>query len=169
MLYLDYELRTFSYNTLSNSFSGNTFLLSAFCYDAIISKQTTKPRTSCILHLNQTTSGMDLEALLLNPGLSHIVSNISRFLDVKSLAQCRLISQAWKDFIDTLREWWIFQLEHINHSKKMLPSSILDDVVTFSESNIMEKFPEWHGTIETFTKVKSISKLKEFVNYSGPN
>ena len=108
---------------------------------------------------------MDLEALLLNPGLSHIVSNISRFLDVKSLAQCRLISQAWKDFIDNLRQWWIFQLEHINHSKKMLPSSILDDVVTLSESNIMEKFPEWHGTIETFTKVKSISKLKEFVNY----
>ena len=102
---------------------------------------------------------MDLEALLLNPGLSHIVSNISRFLDVKSMAQCRLVSQAWKDVIDNQREWLIFQLDYINRSKKNFFSCSSD---SFS---IMEKFPEWHGIIETFIKVKSISRLKDFVNY----
>ena len=60
-----------------------------------------------------------MKEFLENPGLCHIVRNISRYLDPKRLAQCRGVCHSWKDLIDNDRCWLIFQLEHIHNEKKM--------------------------------------------------
>ena len=63
--------------------------------------------------------GSIMEELLENEGLDFIVKNISSFLDAKSLAQCRLVCQSYRNLIDNDRQWLIFQLEHIQKQKNL--------------------------------------------------
>jgi len=100
-----------------------------------------------------------MEKLFTNPGLCHIVRNISRFLDPKSLAQCRVVCQSLKDLIDNDRQWLIFQLEHIQ--KKKILKSILD----VDKISIKTRFPEWNAFIEEVSKRQNILMLKEFVKH----
>ena len=101
---------------------------------------------------------MELEIFLTNQGLNHIVRNISRFLDVRSLAQCRLVSKSWKELIDNLREWLVLQLVHINCNKKKFikESKVL-------KTSIKRNFPEWSDVIEQISRTQNIPTLKEFV------
>ena len=48
--------------------------------------------------------GSIMEELLENEGLYFIVKNISSFLDAKSLAQCRLVCQSYRNLIDNDRQ-----------------------------------------------------------------
>ena len=41
-----------------------------------------------------------LDELVHNRGLQHLARHIFHYLDFKSLAQCRIVSKGWKDFID---------------------------------------------------------------------
>ena len=75
-----------------------------------------------------------MEELLANQGLHVVVRHISSFLDVKSLARCRQVSKDFKRLIDSDRQWFLFQLEHI-HTKK-------DDWL-FPETTLKESYPEW--------------------------
>ena len=47
---------------------------------------------------------------VLNPGLHHIVLDIFKTLDPKTLGYCRSVSKAWKECIDNDRNWWQLQL-----------------------------------------------------------
>ena len=100
-----------------------------------------------------------MEQFLASPGLCHIVKNISRNLDGKSLANCRLVSQSWKVLVDNERNWLIFQLEHITNKKR---TCIYEPKM---KSTILEEFPEWEKVVEEFTRNQSTPKLKEFVNH----
>ena len=59
-----------------------------------------------------------MEQFHFSPGLCHIVKSISKNLDRKNLAQCRLVCQSWMNLIDNDRPWLIFQLEHIRKKKR---------------------------------------------------
>ena len=98
-----------------------------------------------------------MKEFLENEGLSHLVRNISSFLDRKSLAQCRRVCHSWKDLIDNDRCWLIFQLEHIHNVKKIFEGNF--------KSTIKERFPEWNAFIEEASKRQNISRLKEIVDY----
>ena len=104
-----------------------------------------------------------MEELLTNPGLCHIVRNISSFLDPKSLAQCRVVCHSWKNSIDNDRQWLIFQLEHIHKQEK----TFIDYLKGKSKvkSSIKTRFPEWNAFIEDVSKRQNIPVLKEFVKY----
>ena len=60
----------------------------------------------------------NMQEILENTGLNEIVNHISSFLDLKSLAQCRLVCQSWRDLIDNDRPWLKFQLQHIHSQGK---------------------------------------------------
>ena len=66
-----------------------------------------------------------MKELIEKPGLCHLVRNISSFLDVQSLAQCRLVCQSWRDLIDNDQPWLIFQLEHIHTKEKQSKMGII--------------------------------------------
>ena len=86
-----------------------------------------------------------MKEFLENPGLCHIVRNISSFLDPKSLAQCRAVCHSWKDSIDNSRKWLIFQLEHIHNQEK----SFIDyDAYEVVKSTIKARFPEWNTFVD---------------------
>lgn len=95
-----------------------------------------------------------MEELFGNPGLYLIVKHISSYLDVKSLAQCRQVSQAWRDLIDNDRPWLIFQLKHLQNQMKA-------DL----RGNIVDNFPEWKATLEHCSRSKNISKLKSLIKH----
>ena len=98
-----------------------------------------------------------------NPGYSQIVRNISSFLDVKSLAQCRLVCQAWKDLIDNDRPWLVFQLEHIHDQQKTFVTIHATEDNRSVKTTIRERFPEWYIFIQQISRKQSIPRLKEIV------
>ena len=105
-----------------------------------------------------------MEEFLENPGLCHIVNNISRYLDPKSLARCRVVSYSWKNLIDNGRLWLIFQLEHIHNQEKIFTYYSLEGkpkVIT----TIKARFPEWNTFVEEVSKRLTIPILKEFVKF----
>ena len=105
-----------------------------------------------------------MEKLLTNPGLCHIVRNISSYLDPKSLAKCRVVCHSWKNSIDNDRKWLIFQLEHIHNQGKTFIDHLSKDQAKV-KSSIKTRFPEWNDFIEEVSKRQNIPMLKEFVNF----
>ena len=60
-----------------------------------------------------------LDELIHNSGLEHIARQIFKYLDPKSVGQCRVVSTGWKSFIDNDTYWWIQVLEALK-VKKMI-------------------------------------------------
>ena len=107
-----------------------------------------------------------MEKLLANPGHCQIVRHISSFLDVKSLAQCRLVCHTWRDLIDNDRPWLVVQLQHIHSQEKtyvdkLTPSNYGNPV----SITIEERFPEWCA----FIQKQRMAKLKEIVRQMWTN
>ena len=106
----------------------------------------------------------NLEEFIANPGLCHIVKNISSFLDLKSLAQCRLVSQSWRGLVDNDRPWLIFQLEFIHDQEKWKCKSNNKNKPK-GQTTIKEVFPKWNTFITKISQRISIPKLKELVQH----
>ena len=102
-----------------------------------------------------------MEEFLANPGLGHIVRNISSFLDPKSLAQCRVVCHSWKDVIDNDRQWLIFQLEHIHKQENIFIDHWAQPIFKWT---LKVRYPEWNTFIEEVSRRQNISRLKEMVN-----
>ena len=105
-----------------------------------------------------------MEEIFTNKGLTLIVNNISRFLDPKSLAQCRLTCHSWRNTIDNDRQWLKFQLEHIHTQEKTFIDVLAKDEPKVKNS-IYKRFPEWNAVITQFSRKQNILKLKEFVKF----
>ena len=101
-----------------------------------------------------------MKEILNNPGLNGIANHISGFLDVKSLAHCRLVCYSWRDLIDNDRPWLIFQLEHIQSREKTY-IDILQPGKPKVKGIIKERFPEWTSFTEKISRRRSIPILKE--------
>ena len=98
-----------------------------------------------------------------NPGLNHIVSHVSRFLDPKSLGQCRLVCHSWMDLIDNDRTWLTFQLEHINNQKTTFTDyRTKKEPLPQVEGTIHKSFPKWMEFTEMILRrQRSVTKLKK--------
>jgi len=81
-----------------------------------------------------------MEEILANQGLNLIIRNISRFLDPKSLAQCRLTCHSWRNTIDNDRPWLKSQLEHIHNQEKTF-TDLAKGTLKVTNS-IHKRFPE---------------------------
>ena len=121
-------------------------------------KQEYQNALQCKKLKNEFTIG--LKDLIKNPGQCQIVRDISSFLDVKSLAQCRLVCHSWRDLIDNDRSWLIFQLEHIQSHEKTFVD-IMKCGKPKVKGIIKERFPEWTSFTNEISRRKSIPTLKE--------
>ena len=59
------------------------------------------------IHGDLRTRYVRLDELVHNPGLEHIALHIFKYLDPKSVGQCRAVSKGWKSFIDNDKFWWM--------------------------------------------------------------
>merc|ERR1712115_620403 len=74
-----------------------------------------------------------MEEILENPGLCHIVMNISRYLDPKSLAQCRAVCYSWQDLIDNDRRL------QAKTSGKLFPCEICEKDFSYQQQLYLHK------------------------------
>ena len=100
------------------------------------------------------------EELLANQGLSLIVKHISSFLDVKSLAKCRLVNKAWKDLIENHRNWFVYQLDYLRTREQAISSVIGSDKWTIEKS-----YPGWNAGIQRVSKKLNVPRLKEVTKH----
>ena len=95
-----------------------------------------------------TTSAknLDWDKLMMNPGLVHITDHIFSYLEIQDLANSRLISKVWKNYIDhTSKIWWVLQLQSLkNHT------------------DILEIFPHYQPVFTHFESQAKQINLKDF-------
>ena len=48
-----------------------------------------------------------------NQGLEHLADKVIEYLDPEDIANCRLLSKCWRDYIDNHRHWYWLQLKEI--------------------------------------------------------
>ena len=126
-------------------------------------KRLKKENTDIVKLLKETTSYVKLDELIHNPGLEHIASHIFKYLDPKSLGQCRAVSTGWKSFIDNDKYWWIQVLE----AKSMLRRGFRM-IETFDVfANRMIWFPdngygEFENTVAYIKGHESLENLRRF-------
>ena len=76
-----------------------------------------------------------LEELMGNPGLEHISDKIIEYLGPEDVAECRLVSKFWRDYIDSHKHWYILQLEEIGREFDM-------------QHDVWEPSEDFHGSLD---------------------
>ena len=95
-----------------------------------------------------TTSAknLDWDKLMMNPGLVHITDHIFSYLEIQDLANSRLISKVWKNYIDhTSKIWWVLQLQSLK-----------------KHTDILEIFPHYQPVFAHFENQAKQINLKDF-------
>ena len=107
-----------------------------------------------------------LQQFITNEGLKHLAEEIFRYLDVKSLAKCRLVCYSWKCVIDQNRHWWILHLKNLRKNPKLFVDVYMwkNHVIRQSRALFLDRFPTWTSTFDYFENEAKIQKLEEFVS-----
>ena len=108
-----------------------------------------------------------LQQFITNEGLKHLAEEIFSYLDVKSLAKCRLVCYSWKCVIDQNRHWWILHLKNLRKNPKLFVDVYMwkNHVIRQSRALFLDRFPTWTSTFDYFENEAKIQKLEEFVSY----
>ena len=115
---------------------------------------------SLLYYLNKPDqSHMSINEFITNPGFNHIMIQIMANLDEKDIANCRLVSKTWKNYIDS-KQWWITQLEYIRNTKTTFKYTDYE-----TESLVDDEFPVWKKTLDYYGQKVCGEKLKKFVNF----
>ena len=69
-------------------------------------------------NVNPTTSGVNVDTLMTNPGYSQIARKILLTLDHQSQLRCRLVCQSWKKQIDR-PIFWILKCDQKGQAKSL--------------------------------------------------
>ena len=115
-------------------------------------------------------SGMDtLEKLFCNPGLFHLAEHIVSFLENTSVAQCRLVSKDYNEFL--MNTWQNrAQQEAFRLCKQKL--EIFEDATEERkvEISIFDYWPEWKNALREIEILQDLSDiiilLKNYVDFS---
>ena len=123
-------------------------------------KKLKKENTDIVKCMEALTSYVKLDDLVHNPGLEHIAAQIFKYLDPKSLGQCRAVSKGWKFFIDNDKYWWIQVLE----AKSMLRRGFRMVETWDVFANRMIWFPDNNGYSEFENTVAYIKEYESLEN-----
>ena len=97
-----------------------------------------------------------------NPGLEHLADHIFQYLEAEDMANCRLVSTFWREYIDSHKHWWSLKLYHIGHQFQEKYS--YDNGLCCECGCASAKYSIW--TILTFGFVnKDFEVMKEFTSY----
>ena len=99
----------------------------------------------------------DLESILKNPGLTHIVIKILSSLDSKSLAKCRLLGNAWKQEIDNNKKLLIIQWKQVRQTKLICKD--------LEESSFEAHLTIWKETFD-LVEFMTVDNIKLFLKIS---
>ena len=114
---------------------------------------------SVLYYLNKPVENhMSINEFITNSGFNHIMVQIMAYLDEKDIANCRLVSKTWKNYIDS-KQWWITQIEYIRNTKTTFTLNEIE-----RQNFIEEEYPEWNEVCDFFARGNG-EKLKTFVGF----
>ena len=90
-----------------------------------------------------------IDKFFTSQGLYYVTEILLSHLNPKDLANCRLVAQHWKNFIDNNKVWWKVQIEFIRKRNR----------------KIERKYPGWKCTFEHFIYKATTKRLVEFTKF----
>ena len=104
-----------------------------------------------------------LEELMGNQGLEHLADKIIKYLDPEDVADCRLVSKFWRDYIDSHKHWFILQLEEIAKAFAYQHDAWEPSEDFHADLDNARHLPEWLDFICDFIETnKNVGDLKVF-------
>ena len=91
-----------------------------------------------------------MDMILTNQGLYHVTEQIHLHLNLEDLANCRLVAQKWKKFIDNNKVCWTVPIKFIQIQKKYTLEKV---------------YPNWKVTIDHFLTNETIERLIKFTKF----
>ena len=108
-------------------------------------------------NVNSTTSGLNMDTLMTNPGYSQIARKILLTLDHQSQLRCRLVCHAWKEQIDR-PFFWILKCDQKGQAKSL--HNAWNDIFlkikegSAIEENVFRLLKKWHKGYNLWTEEK---------------
>ena len=109
--------------------------------------------------MEEEESFSELESILKNPGLAHIGLKILSSLDSKSLTNCRLLGNVWKQEIDNNRKLLIIQWRQVRQTK--LNCMDVQPMTSTFEAHLTN----WKETFD-LVEFMTVDKIKLFLKVS---
>ena len=113
---------------------------------------------------------MDILAKLFwNPGLVHVADQIVSFLDDKSVAQCRLVSRNYNEFLMNI---WRNRALKEAHRQCEIKCKFFTSEYNLIETSIFDSWPHWKIVLKEINLLEVLSDViyffKQFVEKSKP-
>ena len=107
---------------------------------------------------------IDIQRLMIS--FQHIPEQIFDYLDEEDIAECRLVSHFWKDFIDHSRFWrnhWVKKLSLLTSIKAhYMELDEYDDSIEPIRT-LLEMYPQWVPVLNYYRDSENILVLQKFV------
>ena len=97
---------------------------------------------------------VDANLFVAHPGFSTINETIFGHLDPETLANCRLVSKAWKHFIDTSKKVLLVQVDQLMNYDMKIPETFDRKDGTYEVTSIVERWPRYQRILK-FLKTKA--------------
>ena len=103
---------------------------------------------------------VDANLFVAHPGFSTINETIFGHLDPETLANCRLVSKAWKHFIDTSKKVLLVQVDHLMNYDMKRPETFDRKDETYEVTSIIERWPTYQRVLKFLKTKATLNEIK---------
>ena len=106
---------------------------------------------------------VDTDLFVYHPGFATINKTIFAHLDPKSLANSRLVSKSWKNFIDTSKTTLLVQIHQLMHYDMKLTYDPQDK--SYLVESIIEHWPSYDRVLSFMKTEATLEEIKLFLDF----
>ena len=106
---------------------------------------------------------VDTDQFVSHPGFATINKTIFAHLDPKSLANCRLVSKSWKNFIDTSKTILLVQIHQLMHYDMKLEGTYDPQDNSYLVESIIEHWPSYDRVLSFMKTEATLEEIKVFL------
>ena len=100
-----------------------------------------------------------MDELVRNEGLSHLAEQVIFLLDFKTIGQCRLVSKAWKKFIDEHKLWWFLNCNKAQSTK------FFETEDGNEKQSLLDFYPDWSKVNDHLFLKEPLEDYKSFAEF----
>ena len=108
---------------------------------------------------------VDTDLFVSHPGFATINKTIFAHLDPKSLANSRLVSKSWKNFIDTSKTILLVQIYQLMHYDMILQGTYDPQDNSYHVESIIEHWPNYDRVFSFMKTEANLEEIKLFLDF----
>ena len=108
---------------------------------------------------------VDTDQFVSHPGFATINKTIFAHLDPKSLANSRLVSKSWKNFIDTSKTILLVQIHQLMHYDMKLQGTYDPQDKSYLVESIIEHWPSYDRVLSFMKTEATLEEIKLFLDF----